>query len=81
LLGSLLAVAYVWKLVEVMYFKRAIEPDLSVPQGAAIKEAPLMLLIPTWILVLANIYFGFDTDLTVGVAEKAVEQLLLGANK
>lgn len=81
LLGSLLAVIYVWKLVEVLYFKRANEQDQSIPQAALVKEAPLMLLIPTWILVLANIYFGFSTDLTVGVAERAVDMLLPGTKE
>jgi multicomponent Na+:H+ antiporter subunit D len=70
LLGSLLAVVYVWKLVEALYFKPA-----SGSRSAPVKEAPLMLLIPTWILVLANIYFGFSTELTVGTAEQAVKLL------
>jgi len=69
LLGSLLAVVYVWKLIEVLYFQ-------TDDQGAEVKEAPLSLLVPTWALVLANIYFGFDTDLTVGVAGQAAQLLL-----
>ena len=75
LMGSLLAVIYVWKIVEVMYFQPA---DKSTQQ--TIKEAPLMLLIPTWILVLANVYFGFNTELTVGTAEQAVKLLIPGVN-
>ena len=70
LIGSLLAVIYVWKLVEVMYFKSS-----TTETATPIKEAPLTLLIPMWILVLANIYFGFDTELTVGTAENAVKIL------
>ena len=31
-----------------------------------IKEAPLSQLVPIWLLVLANFYFGIDTRLTVG---------------
>ena len=75
LMGSLLAVIYVWKIVEVMYYQPA---DKSNQQ--TIKEAPLMLLIPTWILVLANVYFGFNTELTVGTAEQAVKLLIPGVN-
>ena len=71
LAGSLLAVIYVWKLVEALYFLPA-----DKTQHADIKEAPLMLLIPTWILVLANIYFGLDTELTLGTAQQAAELLL-----
>lgn len=71
LAGSLLAVMYVWKLVEAAYFQ-------APPEGeeARMREAPMMLLIPTWILILANIYFGIDTSLTVGVAEVAASSLL-----
>ena len=32
-----------------------------------------------WVLALANIYFGIDTRLSVGVAESAAK-FLLGAN-
>jgi multicomponent Na+:H+ antiporter subunit D len=71
LIGSLLAVVYIWKLVEVMYFRPSPADDTR-----NIQEAPMGLLIPMWILVLANIYFGLDTDLTVGVAENAVNLLL-----
>ena len=70
LLGSLLAVIYIWKLVEAAYFQ---EPEEG---AAAIKEAPLSLLIPTWILIGASIYFGIDTSLTVGAAEAAATTLL-----
>ncbi len=74
LVGSLLAVIYVGKLIEALYFKSANETNLSV------KEAPLALLVPTWILVLANIYFGLDTELTIGVAEYAA-QVLMGVGE
>ncbi|MEX2048998.1 MAG: monovalent cation/H+ antiporter subunit D family protein [Gemmatimonadota bacterium] len=72
LMGSLLAVVYVWKVVEVAYFRRA-DP------AADIREAPLSLLAPTWVLVLANLYFGIDASLTAGVATRAAEMLLGGA--
>jgi len=69
LFGSLLAVVYVGKIVEALYFKPATNSNLTV------KEAPFLLLAPTWILVFANIYFGLDTDLTVGVAGRAAQAL------
>jgi multicomponent Na+:H+ antiporter subunit D len=65
LIGSLLAVVYVGKMIEALYFKPVQESD------NVVTEAPMLLLIPTWVLVLANIYFGLDTSLTVGIAEKA----------
>ena len=67
--GSLLAVIYMWKLVEVLFFRPATEGD------SAVKEAPLSMLVPTWLLVLANIYFGIHTELTVNVAGQAVQML------
>ncbi|MBT8122623.1 MAG: monovalent cation/H+ antiporter subunit D family protein, partial [Gammaproteobacteria bacterium] len=67
--GSLLAVVYVGKLIEALYFKPMTDT------GNAVAEAPLMLLVPTWVLVFANIYFGLDTTLTVGVAEQAASIL------
>ncbi|GAB5499956.1 MAG: monovalent cation/H+ antiporter subunit D family protein [Pseudohongiellaceae bacterium] len=71
LLGSLLAVIYIWKLVEAAYFQEPTD-DAAV----TVKEAPLGLLIPAWILVIANFYFGIDTSLTVGAAEAAATSLL-----
>jgi multicomponent Na+:H+ antiporter subunit D len=71
LLGSLLAVIYIWKLVEAAYFQA---PEGEV--GHEVREAPLAILIPTWILIAANFYFGIDTNLTVGVAETAAASLL-----
>ena len=69
LLGSLLAIVYVWRIVEAAYFK----PPLAGRES--IKEAPLSLLIPTWTLVIANIYFGIDTRLSVQVAQSAAQSL------
>ena len=69
LLGSLLAVAYVWKLVELLFLRPLSEPDTRV------REAPATLLIPMWVLVIANIYFGINTELTVDIAETAARVL------
>ncbi len=71
LLGSLLALMYVWKVVEVAYFREA-DPELE------ISEAPLSLLVPTWVLVLGNLYFGINASDSVGIATRAAE-VLLGA--
>lgn len=72
LLSSLLAVIYVWRVVEVAYFQKA-------EDETEIKEAPLQMQIPMWILTLASLYFGVSTDLTAGVAKQAAEWLLGGA--
>jgi multicomponent Na+:H+ antiporter subunit D len=69
LASSLLAVIYVWKVVEAAYLR---EP----PAGRTVREAPLSMLVPTWILVLANVWFGVDAELTVSVARTAAMGLL-----
>ena len=71
LIGSLLAVVYVWRVIEVAYFQRA---DDRVP----VAEAPWMMQIPLWALTGATLYFGIQTDLTAGVAQRAAMWLLGG---
>ena len=70
--SSLLTVIYVWRFVEVAYFR---EPTTEV---ARLREAPLSMLAPAWLLVIACIYFGLDTHLTVGGAAAAAQELLRG---
>jgi len=70
LLSSLLAIIYVWRFVEVVYFQAP--PTGQLPVG----EAPLSLLLPAWVLIGATIWFGFDTSFTVGSAIEAAQQLL-----
>lgn len=72
LAGSILAFVYVWRLIEAAYFHAPGE------HTGTVKEAPLMLLAPAWLLTGANIYFGINTDLSVGVASQAAS-ILLGA--
>lgn len=71
LLSSLLALVYVWRLIEVMYLSEA-------PAGSFAEEAPASYLVPAWILVSASVYFGFATDQTLGIASAAARQLLGG---
>lgn len=74
LLSSLLAVMYVWRVVETLYF----QPPGSLALGA--REAPLSILIPTWFLVLSAIFFGVRASMTGGLAETAARMLLGGAS-
>jgi multicomponent Na+:H+ antiporter subunit D len=70
LLSSLLAVIYVWRIVEVAYLQPAPEdlPD--------IQEAPITMLVPMWVLTLASVYFGIDATRTVDIARTASAYLL-----
>ncbi|HET7276222.1 MAG TPA: monovalent cation/H+ antiporter subunit D family protein [Longimicrobiaceae bacterium] len=67
---SLMAMIYIWRIVEAAYFQPL--PD----EHADVREAPLTLLIPTWILVTANFYFGIDSSFTTDIARRAAESLL-----
>lgn len=75
-IGSLLSMAYVWRLVEVLYFSPA-DPAEREPAQRQL-EAPLALLVALLILAAANIYFGLDTRFSIGVSETAVQQLFGG---
>lgn len=72
LLGSLLAVIYIWRVVEAAYFQ---QPD---EERAEIREAPVWMQVPMWILIGASLYFGIFTSMTAGVAQRAAAALLGG---
>ncbi|MEA3466247.1 MAG: monovalent cation/H+ antiporter subunit D family protein [Thermodesulfobacteriota bacterium] len=72
LLGSLLAVIYIWRVVETAYFN----PAQEIEQETG--EAPLSLMIPMWILVIANIYFGIDSSIPLNLAHQAAKILMGG---
>ena len=69
-LSSLLAVAYVWRFVEAAYFRK------PAARLESTREMPLSLLVPAWLLVIATVWFGFDTSLTLGSALDAAQQLV-----
>ena len=69
-LTSLMAVVYIWKVVEVAWFREASEPVKHA------REAPVSMLIPLWVIVLANIWFGLETTGSVNVAKAAASALM-----
>ncbi|OQY19152.1 MAG: cation:proton antiporter [Desulfobacteraceae bacterium 4572_35.1] len=73
LIGSLLAVIYIWRVVETAYFNPLLELEEE-----EIGEAPLSLLIPMWLMVIANIYFGINSAIPVEFAQQAATLLLGG---
>ena len=69
-LSSLLAVIYFWKVIEFAYFKGR-------PNGAVeIRDVPLSMLIPIWVMVGSNFYFGLNTNFTISAAMKAATSLI-----
>lgn len=70
--SSLLAVIYVWRVVEVLYMK-------PTPADSDVREAPTSMLIPIWIAALACIWFGLNADMTLSAAKAAAQGLLAGS--
>ena len=70
LVSSLLALMYIWRVVEAAYF--------FVPGAAMhkVKEAPAIMLIPTWLLIGANLYFGINAGLVSGIARQGANILI-----
>ena len=61
---------YVGRLVEAAYFR---EPSEKVMR---VREAPLAMLIPAYVLVAASIFFGLNTTYSVGLAQSAASSLI-----
>jgi len=72
LLSSLFAVIYVWRIFEVAYLR---QPAIG---HKATKPLPLSMLIPTWALALASVYFGTHATFTIDLAHMAARQLMGG---
>jgi multicomponent Na+:H+ antiporter subunit D len=77
LLSSLLALIYVWRIVEVAYFQVA-DGETATAAGTGWREARPSALIPACTLVAATVYFGLFTDLSVGMARRAAMWLMVG---
>jgi multicomponent Na+:H+ antiporter subunit D len=73
LLSSLLAVAYVWRFVEVAYFREPPEAAEATP-----RSVPLSMALAAAALVVATVMLGLDTRFTVGTASQAAAQLIGG---
>jgi multicomponent Na+:H+ antiporter subunit D len=72
LISSLLAVVYVWRVVETLYFA---EPSV---QAAEAVEAPPRMVLCTYVVILAVFAFGMSTDFSVSSAQHAASVLLPG---
>jgi len=69
LISSLLAVIYIWKVVETVYLR----PPLA--DAPIHKEAPPSLLIPLWTMIAANFWFGIQGNLLWQTVLAAARQL------
>ena len=76
LISSLMAVVYVWRTVEILYFKTTTQEVVVHNRG----EAPLIMLGMIVLMAAMNILFGVMPDVPISLAEAAAE-LLLGAGQ
>jgi len=72
LISSLLAVVYIWRVVEAAYFQPRDK------KAATVSEAPWSMLAPMWILIALSLFFGVQATLTMDIATGAAEALLGG---
>jgi multicomponent Na+:H+ antiporter subunit D len=70
LVSSLLGLIYIWRVVETAYFQM---PGIEVRK---LSEAPAALLIPTWLLIGTNLYFGVNAGLVTGIAGQGAAVLI-----
>ena len=68
LVSSLMAVVYVWRIVEAAYFGE--------PAQAESKPVPMALVVILWTVAIANIGFGIAPDLPLALSQTAADILL-----
>ncbi|MCF2949192.1 monovalent cation/H+ antiporter subunit D family protein [Paraglaciecola aquimarina] len=74
LISSLMAVVYIWRIVEALYFNDPVEDDVLTSS-----EAPLQLLLITGLVAILNIYFGIFPQVPLELANSAAALLMEGA--
>ncbi|WP_227816581.1 monovalent cation/H+ antiporter subunit D family protein [Nitrogeniibacter aestuarii] len=70
--SSLIAVIYVWRFVEIAYFR---DPPEDAPKPG---EAPLSMMVPALFMIGACIWFGLDSGWSMDLALRAAEALMEG---
>ena len=68
IMSSLIALVYVWKVIECLYF-------LDPVSGSTIGKVSFRILIPLWILSGSCIYWGFDPSLITATSDVAASNL------
>jgi multicomponent Na+:H+ antiporter subunit D len=73
LVSSLMAVVYVWRIVEALYFQVPVDGE------GPTSEAPVQMLLVTGFIALLNIYFGLFPQVPLELANSAAALLLEGS--
>lgn len=71
LMSSLMAIIYIGRIIEVFCFKRHESTDVS-----KVKDAPFIMLLPLWFLIIVSVYTGINGDVVVDMAKLSATQLL-----
>ncbi|MDT8357270.1 MAG: monovalent cation/H+ antiporter subunit D family protein [Methanomicrobiaceae archaeon] len=75
LVGSLLAAVYIWRFIEIAYFRDHPEAEYPVP----VREGPVSMLVPTITLALLCLLLGILVAIPIDAIGPAVALLLEGA--
>jgi multicomponent Na+:H+ antiporter subunit D len=65
--SSFLAVIYMGRVLQAVFFQAPVNPR------KVRREAPLLLLIPLWVLTLATLYIGVQADWVIDLAQAAAQ--------
>ena len=71
-LSSILAVVYMGRVLQAVFFEAPANPR------KVRREAPLLLLLPLWVLTLLNLYIGIQADWVIDLTNAAAAAALLG---
>jgi len=71
--SSMLAIGYIWKVIEVAYFHQPENETLILDND---KKTPYLLLLSLLLFVAANIYFGIETSINVDMAVQISHELI-----
>jgi multicomponent Na+:H+ antiporter subunit D len=72
--SSMLAIIYIWKFIEVAYFK---QPEKEVITLGKDQNTPYLLFFTLLVFVVANIYFGLDSSLNVDMVNNIAKDLFV----
>jgi len=73
LFSSLLAIIYVWRVVETLYFGETKQ------EHDQLVEAPASMVLPAFALAGLVVYLGVNTEWTLGVAANITQSLMGGS--
>jgi multicomponent Na+:H+ antiporter subunit D len=74
LMSSLMAIIYIGRIIEIFCFKDTSSALLV--DSDTLKDAPLSMLLPLWLLIAISVYSGINGDAVVDLAKLAATQLL-----